>query len=337
MNKGLGHADGKISLPDGRSLGVALYGDRSGWPVVYCHGFPGSRLEACMAHQICEELGMLLVGVDRPGYGLSPNHPGMRIVDFPEDVEALLDELGVERASVLGVSGGGPYALACGWSLKGRICSVALVGSIGPPECPARRALDPLNRLGLEAARRAPWVFRLTLGGLAPILRASGWWVVLLVAMRVAPKDRRVLLGSPLGERLAVSFREAFGQAGSGPSRDAALYGQPWGFSLKEVQVPVFIWHGKQDRIVPWEMGEWLSKALPRSVLRILPTDGHFSLAMNRAGEIFQALKPQGPCAGHGSPFAKSVAAGNIVAWKRGDGIPSWGLGELTLFKEVGR
>lgn len=293
MGNEVQHRDRKVSVSGGRSLGVAFFGDSGGWPVLYCHGFPGSRLEASLAHAICEETGIRLVGVDRPGYGLSSERPGRRIADLAEDLEALLDELGVERASVLGVSGGGPYALACGWFLKHRIYSVGLVGSMGPPECPAWSSLDPLNRLGLELAKRAPWTSRMILRGMAPIFGAGGWGAVLLVALRVAPVDRRVLLGSHLARVLAVSFREAFHQRGSGPARDAILYAQPWGFSLREIESPVFIWHGKEDRIVPWEMGTWLSKMVPRSGLRIVPGEGHFSILMNRAREILEALKPR--------------------------------------------
>ena len=102
-----------IRLQDGRRLGYADLGDAGGTPVFYFHGFPSSRLEACMVEEHARRLGVRLLAVDRPGYGLSDDLPGRTIPDWPDDVVALADALGLERFAVVGSSGGGPYAIAC--------------------------------------------------------------------------------------------------------------------------------------------------------------------------------------------------------------------------------
>jgi pimeloyl-ACP methyl ester carboxylesterase len=57
---------------------------------------------------------------DRPGIGRSDPHPERTIPGYANDVNTLVDAMGFERFAVLGYSGGGPYALACGAKLSER-------------------------------------------------------------------------------------------------------------------------------------------------------------------------------------------------------------------------
>src|SRR5690348_4059248 len=103
----------RMRLNDGRSVGYAEFGLPTGRPVVYCHGFPASRLEAQFTHSSARKFGARIVALDRPGYGLSTFVPGRQIKDWALDVSEVADALELERFAVLGVSGGAPYALAC--------------------------------------------------------------------------------------------------------------------------------------------------------------------------------------------------------------------------------
>ncbi len=103
----------QITLCDGRGLGFAEFGDLQGRPVFYFHGFPGSRLEAKLAEKISLDTHVRFIGIDRPGYEFSSVKPARTFFDWPDDVAELADALGVDRFSILGVSGGGPYAAAC--------------------------------------------------------------------------------------------------------------------------------------------------------------------------------------------------------------------------------
>src|SRR5688572_28104051 len=120
-----------LTLSDGRKVGIAEFGAPAGRPVVYCHGFPASRLEARLAHEAAKEVGARLIALDRPGYGLSDFQPGRRIGDWPRDVVEAADALGVQRFAMLGVSGGAPYALACAALLPERITALGVVCGLG--------------------------------------------------------------------------------------------------------------------------------------------------------------------------------------------------------------
>jgi hypothetical protein len=90
-----------MTLPDGRKLGYAEYGLATGIPVLYHHGFPGSRLEAAQHHDICKELGLRMISIDRPGYGWSSPHPRSKLLDWPKDIERLTEHLGLETYAVM--------------------------------------------------------------------------------------------------------------------------------------------------------------------------------------------------------------------------------------------
>jgi hypothetical protein len=90
-----------IDLPDGRKIGYAEYGSPTGKPILYQHGFPGSRLEAAQFHDLGRELGLRIISIDRPGYGWSSPHPGAKLLDWPKDVERLADSLKLESYSVM--------------------------------------------------------------------------------------------------------------------------------------------------------------------------------------------------------------------------------------------
>src|SRR5690242_9051910 len=143
--------------PDGRRLAYAEHGDPSGQPVLMFHGSPGSRVQSHPDVSIARELGLRVLTVDRPGYGLSDRHPGRALLDWPADVEALADALGLGRFPIIGVSGGGPHAAACAFRLPHRVTRLALASSAGPFDVPELISWVKLaDRMMFPLARRAP-------------------------------------------------------------------------------------------------------------------------------------------------------------------------------------
>src|SRR4051794_36511529 len=118
-------------------MAYAEWGDPEGWPVLGCHGSPSSRLERHVEDaEDYRRWGVRLIVPDRPGFGLSDPQPGRRVLDWPDDVRELVDDLGIERFAVLSLSGGAAYALACASVLGQRVRAVGVLGGAPPPDVP---------------------------------------------------------------------------------------------------------------------------------------------------------------------------------------------------------
>lgn len=284
-------SDQRITLKDGRVLAYAEWGDPAGRPVLYFHGWPGSRVEVAMVADVAVHTSLRVVAIDRPGYGHSDFKPGRRLVDWPADVEQVADALGWERFVIAGASGGGPYAVVCAWKLAHRVTDVGVICGMGPPESlgDAPRML-PLNRLGLKLARRAPWIARIVLGPAGPLMRRCPERVIAHLAREVTEPDRKMLADPALRGAFARSLSEAFRQGSRGPARDVAIYARPWGFPLEEIRVPVHLWHGEKDVVVPSGMARYLEGRIPGARATYYADEGHFSLVVDRFEEMLGSL-----------------------------------------------
>ena len=157
--------DNVLRLTDGRRLGYAEYGDPDGWPLMFFHGTPGSRVMARFAASRAREMGVRLIAPERPGFGLSDVQPQRRLLDWVEDIRELADALSLDRFAVAGVSGGGPYVAACAWKMGKRLVAAGIVSGLAPADR-VRRELSWLHRLSAVLVRRAALV-NLVLGLLA--------------------------------------------------------------------------------------------------------------------------------------------------------------------------
>lgn len=280
-----------LTLRDGRRLGYAEFGAPGGRPVLHCHGFPASRLDARLAHEAAARLNVRLIAPDRPGFGLSDFHAGRRMADWPRDVVELADALSLGRFAVLGVSGGAPYAVACAGQIPDRLTAVSIVCGLGRLDAGADRAgMSPFSRSSFALARSVPGLSKLLNFALAPLLRDSPRWILKLLASKLPAPDRAVLSDPKVFAMFADSFREAFCQGGRGAAHDMTLYAQPWETRVESIRVPCHVWHGEQDTTVPVAMGRRLAAAIPGCRATFLHEEGHFSLPINRADEILQTL-----------------------------------------------
>lgn len=281
----------RIRLRDGRVLACLELGAPAGRPVIYCHGCPGSRIEARLAASAAAQLGLRLLAPDRPGFGQSSFQPGRTLGAWADDLRALADRLGLERFAILGVSGGGPYALACAARLSERLDTVALAAPLGPLEGP--RALSDmlaLSRLALALAVRIPPLARFA-------ARLAVWWirrsperVPSLMGHGAPAADRAALADARYGAILAATLREALRQGGRGAAWELTLLARPWDFGLEEVRVPVRIWQGLADPVVPPAMARRLAERLPNGEVRWFPGEGHHSLILGHFGAILEDL-----------------------------------------------
>ena len=274
-------------------IAFAEYGIPSGQAVIWCHGVPSSRVEGDLIinDPLVSALGLRVIVPDRPGIGRSTHHAERQIAGWPDDVAELAAQLGLERFAVLGSSGGGPYAIACGIRYPDRVRAVGLLGAVAPADAPGMmRAMNAPLRLMFRLARFAPamlrTVYRLNLralerGGERAGERMAQW----------APEPDRALLQRPdIRDGFTACFAEACRQGTAGPALDVRLIAQRWGIDMSALRVPTLLWHGELDRNVPVVAGRHLASVLPNCRATFYPEEAHLSLPFNHQEEILRAL-----------------------------------------------
>ncbi len=281
----------QINLADGRRLAFCEYGVSQGKPVFYFHGWPGSRLEARLAEPTARRFNARLIAVDRPGFGRSDFKKRRTLLDWPEDIGQLADALGLDRFSVAGVSGGGPYALACARHIPERLTAVAVVCGLGPLHSPLVRAgMSPLARRTFYLCRTAPWLLRMVFARTAWRLRRDFDWYLSHISDALPPADKQALFGSELKDIIVQSTLEAVRFGTRGSAWEGKLYASPWPFRLEDISTEVYLWHGEQDATVPATMGHHVAQTLGNCRPRFYADEGHFSLVTNHMAEFFEVL-----------------------------------------------
>ena len=273
-------AEGVVSLHDGRRLAFVEYGDPDGDVVLWCHGTPGARRQIppdAPSHAV--EKSIRIVGVDRPGVGDSDNDPDRSLLSWAEDVEQLMDQLEADRFAVAGLSGGGPHVLAVLHELPDRASAGALLGGmvplVGPDAPPSTPDLLPF---ALDFAHRIRGPLGATMSVLLRQLTPEIGEASMDFALKVLPENDRGIIGSP-------GFREMFVADLYGASRnqfraqahDVSSFGRQWGFSPRDIAVPVRSWHGGGDSLVPIAHMEHLVDLIPDARLDTFEGEGHFA------------------------------------------------------------
>lgn len=278
-----------ILLHDGRRLGYCEYGKPEGEPGFYFHGHPGSRLEAELADEASAEAGLRIIALDRPGYGLSDFQPDRAMLDWPRDVEEAADALGLDRFSVLGTSGGGPYALACAHELSERVTRAGVVSGVGPYDAPGvTQGMRWQNRVGFQLGARFPPLARLIMWSMERQLRRSPDRVLDAIADAMSPVDAEIARRPEIRNRLGAVIAEAFRQGSRGAALDVVLLGRPWGFRVDEIEPVVFLWQGEADVLVPPAMGRYLAAHIRDCHATFFPKQGH--LLFDHMPEIARAF-----------------------------------------------
>jgi pimeloyl-ACP methyl ester carboxylesterase len=280
-----------LNLADARTLSYAEYGDPQGQPLMYFHGWPSSRLEAEMVDAPARRHHLRIIAPDRPGFGRSDFQSGRRLIDWPADVIELANELGLDRFSILGPSGGGPYAAVCAWKIPERLRSVGIVSGQSPTDDPSVLAgMRPLNRRLALIGRWAPWLFRpLSWPVIRALKREPDGYLARLMSDLPEP-DRKVMVRAEIRKPLQNGALEAFRNGSRGAALENALYARPWGFDLGAITMEVHLWYGELDLNVPPAMGRYLASAIPNCHARFYPNEGHLSVFVNHMDEILQTV-----------------------------------------------
>jgi pimeloyl-ACP methyl ester carboxylesterase len=283
-----------VPTPDGRTLRVLEVGDPGGPVVVAHHGTPGARLPYRLAVESAQERGLRLVAYDRPGYGGSTPAPGRSVADAAADVVTILDALGVDRFATYGGSGGGPHALACAAALPERCVAAVTLAGVGPTDAPD---LDWLAGMGegniAEVAAAREGRERLTeycRDDAAGILSARPEELADAMRPHLSDVDARALTGE-LAAHMLVAVTEALRPGVEGWVDDDFAFLAPWGFDPGSIRVPVLVWQGRHDLMVPASHGAWLCAHVAGADGGILEDEGHLTLAVNRIGDVHAWLR----------------------------------------------
>jgi pimeloyl-ACP methyl ester carboxylesterase len=283
--------DTAFQLPDGRQLAFAEYGDATGAPVMLFHGLPGSRLAWGFLPGAPFPPGLRIIAPDRPGYGRSDPKPGRALLDWARDVAALADHLELEKFSVVGVSGGGPGALACAFAMPARILSVGVVAGPAPTNAPGVfKGMSAVNRFFMKLAWRLPLLSTLNTRFIAAIIRRDPARYINLMQRKVHGVDRAVLAQPGIHDMLVADFTEGLRQGGLGMIDDmAANHGKPWGFTLEQIQMPTQFWYAALDHSVPPAMGRYLADRVPDAQFHLIENAGHLWALTNLRAALVSA------------------------------------------------
>ena len=284
--------EGNIAVGDDRQIGFAEFGDPQGRAVFWLHGTPGARRQIPMEARVyAEQRQIRLIGVDRPGIGSSTPHQYDTVFAFADDLRAIADTLGIDKFEVIGLSGGGPYTLACAAAMPDRVVAAGVLGGIAPSR-------------GADAIGGGVMAFG---SKVAPVLEVAGYPIrlaaVSLVRLarpvaspaldlygRLSPEADRHMLARPefkamfLDDLLNGSRKQL-----AAPFADVVVFARDWGFRLDEVKVPIRWWHGDRDHIVPFEHGQHVVSRLPDAQLYHLPGESHLA-GLGRAEEILNTM-----------------------------------------------
>lgn len=282
-----------IQLKDGRKLGYTDLGNSEGKPIFHFHGFPGSRLESTLIAEKVIQRGARLIGVDRPGMGLSDFKKNRTILDWADDVLELANNLNIDKFAVEGISGGGPYSAVCAYKIPEHLTACGIIAGVGPIDLNTEGMMKSNRRL-FFIVRNFPWLFRIAMSfrarGMKNLKKAEKQ---MKKELNKFPKSDQKILSDPnILPLFLKESAEAFRQGSKGVTHDGRLYTKPWGFNPKDIssKLKVVIWHGELDVNVPVSMGRAMNKAIPNSEGRFYPNDGHYSIAFNHIEEIIDTL-----------------------------------------------
>jgi len=286
------NAASKVRLPDGRHVDIRVYEPADGLPLVFHHGTPSGGLPNRGLLRAAQARGLRVVTISRPGYGGSDRQPGRNVAGVAADTAAVLAELGADRCVVAGWSGGGPHALACGARLPAA-AAVLVIAGIAPYDA---EGLDWLAGMGEDNITE----FSAALNGedaLRPVLLAAREEIadatpadlVSSLDSLLPDVDRAVLTGE-FAEDMLAAFRDGLANGIGGWLDEDLAFVRPWGFSLAEIAVPVMIWQGSEDLMVPFAHGQWLADRMPAAVAHLEHGEGHLSIGLGSMDRMLDEL-----------------------------------------------
>lgn len=283
-----------LTLADQRVVEVFLGGDPRGYPLVMHHGTPGDATTFADWHASCQAHGLRLICASRPGYAASTRRAGRSVARFADDVSAILDWLGHTRFITAGWSGGGPHALACAALLSDRCAAAATLAGVGPfaaDDLDFLAGMGPENVAEFGTALKGEQALRTWMQEYVEPFRTVTGEVLAEAFGGLVPEVDKDVLVSGYADLLAAVFRRSLQHGFDGWIDDDLAFTQPWGFSVGDIRVPVTVWQGELDLMVPFAHGRWLLSKIPGAVGQLVAAHGHISLVTRYRDEVLADLR----------------------------------------------
>jgi pimeloyl-ACP methyl ester carboxylesterase len=278
-----------MTLPDGRRLAYRMMGAPAQPPTVVLHGTPGSARQLAGLDRPARDRGLALIVPDRPGYGESGYDPSGTIASGARDLGELMNHLGLVCCAVVGLSGGGPTALACGVLLPGRVTAVATVGGVAP--LVPRSPLLPPDRIVIKTARRSRAAARALFAAAGHAGRTRPEKTLARFTALLAEPDARLLCDHPeVRDGFLDDLRHPSLTMAKAAARDFWLFGRRWDADIADLTVPAHIWHGTADRNVPVAHARVIAARCPTARLHIVEGGGH--MLLSHLDQIIESLAP---------------------------------------------
>ena len=278
-----------LKLTDGRFLEYFDNGISSTSTVLFHHGTPGHGHTWSAWLEQCAALGLRAISYSRAGYGISDRNEGRTVIANNGDLRELLDSFGIREFISIGWSGGGPHALATSVmnDCKG-VITLAGVGAYGVADLDFLAGMGPENEEEFGEAVKGEAAISAWMDANAVAYKSvSGDEIREAFGGLIGDADKAVIAGT-FAEEMASTFRKGLAVSFDGWIDDDIAFVQPWGFDISAISVPVRIWQGDQDFMVPHAHSYWLEKHIPTSTLNFVPGHGHISLLVKYSGEILQ-------------------------------------------------
>lgn len=267
--------DSRVKVGGGRELAYTEIGAPGGRCLLFFHGAPMSRLHLVPLAERFAAQGLRVVSPDRPAYGRSSPQPSRSMLDWPADVAALADALGLDRVLVAGHSSGGAYALVCAAQLGERVLGGAVIAGVTDMAWPGAWS-------GYLEGRHETQVMRLpdeaaAIGRCAEYFGADGSGF-LAEPFDLPEPDVALLADERAEQALTSALTEAFRQGVGGYAQDVFLEGRGWPFDPRRIAVPIDVVHGERDTLVPIGHSRHTAELVRGSTFRLLPGHGHLTI-----------------------------------------------------------
>ena len=280
-----------IQLANGRKLSYQVFGLPNGWPVFYFHGTPSSSSEAQLfTDEFLINNQIRLIAIDRPGIGMSDFQKNRTFSNWAKDVEEVANNLGIDKFSVLGFSGGGPYVAACTAFIPERLASALIVS--GAWQMNAKEAQQHIYervRLFWKVAAKAPFLLPYILKGMQTEKEEITEEDVENWKHKATEVDFNFLNENNRIGHLKRAIMFALSNI-KGTTWDVKMYVRKWDFNPEKISFPITILHGLQDRNVPVALVEKMGAIIPNSTLKLYDNEGHYSILGNQLQDVIYAV-----------------------------------------------